>query len=88
VRVTFSAAARGTLAICDDGAAIPRTIARQLFDAPVTSRTGYGVGLYQSGRLAQQNGYRLLIDANEPGKVCFSLSAAPASTAQVEREVA
>jgi signal transduction histidine kinase len=74
VRVTFSAARGGTLAVCDNGAALAKGMADQLFEAPVTSQTGLGVGLYQSSKQAAQLGYRLALAANEPGTVCFVLT--------------
>ncbi len=74
VRVTFSAVSGGTLAVCDNGAALSKGMADQLFDAPVASQTGLGVGLYQSSRQATQLGYRLALAANEPGMVCFVLT--------------
>ncbi len=80
VRVTFSPANGGTLAVCDNGTAIPKGIASQLFEGAVASNSGFGVGLYQSARLAAQCGYRLALAANSPGRVCFVLSK-PASAA-------
>jgi signal transduction histidine kinase len=74
VRVTFSAARGGTLTVCDNGAAIAKTTADQLFNAPISSQTGLGVALYQSARQAAQLGYRLALAANEPGTVCFVLT--------------
>jgi signal transduction histidine kinase len=74
VRVTFSAARGGTLAVCDNGAALAKGMADQLFEAPVPSQTGLGVGLYQSSRQAAQLGYRLALAANEAGMVCFVLT--------------
>jgi signal transduction histidine kinase len=74
VRVTFSAARGGTLAVCDNGAALAKTMADQLFEAPVASQTGLGVGLYQAAKQAGQLGYRLALAANEPGMVCFVLT--------------
>src|SRR5689334_249895 len=74
VRVTFSTARGGTLAVCDNGAAMAKGMADQLFEAPVTSQTGLGVGLYQSSKQAAQLGYRLALAANEPGMVCFVLT--------------
>jgi len=74
VRVTFSAAGGGALAVCDNGPALQKGIADQLFEAPVTSQTGLGVGLYQSFRQAAQLGYRLALATNEPGTVCFVLT--------------
>ena len=74
VRVTFSPAHGGTLAVCDNGAALAKATADQLFEAPVASQTGLGIGLYHSARQAAQLGYRLAIAANEPGMVCFVLT--------------
>jgi signal transduction histidine kinase len=89
VRVTFSAAERGTLAVCDSGAAIPQSVASQLFEGAVSSHTGLGVGLYQSSRLATQSGYRLELAANAPGKVCFVLAReAAAAVTSSQRHVA
>ena len=74
VRVTLSAAHGGTLTVCDSGAAIAQSTASQLFEAPVPSHSGLGVGLYHSARQAAQLGYRLKLAANEPGTVCFVLT--------------
>ena len=76
VRVIFSATGRGALTVCDNGAAVPKSMAHQLFDGPVTSQTGFGVGLYQSSRLALDSGYQLELAANQPGMVSFVLSSA------------
>jgi signal transduction histidine kinase len=88
VRVTFGAAERGTLTVCDTGAAISKSVASQLFDGAVSSQTGFGVGLYQSSRLAAQSGYRLALDANSAGKVCFVLSGEIAVTIPSKQQVA
>ncbi|MDP1718761.1 MAG: HAMP domain-containing sensor histidine kinase [Burkholderiales bacterium] len=74
VRVTFSPALGGTLTVCDNGAAINRSVAAELFDAPVASHTGLGVGLYHAAKQANLLGYRLALAANEPGRVCFMLT--------------
>jgi signal transduction histidine kinase len=74
VRVTLSAAHGGTLTVCDSGAAIAQSTASQLFEAPVPSHSGLGVGLYHSARQAAQLGYRLKLAANESGTVCFVLT--------------
>jgi signal transduction histidine kinase len=74
VRVTFSPAGGGVLTVCDSGAAVPRSVAAQLFGAPVPSKTGLGIGLYHAGKHADRLGYRLALAANEPGKVCFRLA--------------
>jgi signal transduction histidine kinase len=89
VRVTFSTARRGSLIVCDSGAAIARSVEAQLFEGAVASNTGFGVGLYQSARLAAQSGYRLALAANLPGRVCFILSSqAVESAADDARQVA
>ncbi len=74
VRVTLSAARGGTLTVCDNGAAIAKSTESQLFEAPVPSQSGLGVGLYHSARQAAQLGYRLALAANQPGTVCFVLA--------------
>jgi signal transduction histidine kinase len=61
------------LTVCDSGAAIPEALAQQLFATPVASTEGLGVGLYQAARLATSSSYRLQLDSNVPGKVCFAL---------------
>ncbi len=74
VGVTFSPIEGGTLTVCDNGAAIGRNIASQLFEAPVPSHTGLGVGLYHAAKQAARLGYRLTLAVNEPGRVCFTLT--------------
>jgi signal transduction histidine kinase len=74
VRVTLSAERGGTLTVCDNGAAIEKEVAGQLFEAPVGSQTGLGIGLYHSARQAAQLGYRLALAANRAGSVCFTLT--------------
>ncbi len=74
VRVTLSAARGGTLTVCDNGAAIANDVAEQLFDNPVQSHTGLGIGLFQAAKQAVASGYRLVLAANEPGTVCFVLT--------------
>ncbi len=65
-----------SLVVRDDGQAVPASMAQQLFESPVTSRSGLGVGLYQVARFARENGYRLRLASNERGNVSFELSAA------------
>ena len=43
----------------------------KLFDSPVTSRNGLGIGLYQANQLANACGVKLGLVRNEPGKVRF-----------------
>lgn len=61
------------LTVCDDGAAIPDNIAASLLRSVVVSQNGLGVGLYQSARWAEQLGYRLSLQENRNGRVCFNL---------------
>jgi signal transduction histidine kinase len=74
IRVTLTAARGGTLTVCDNGAAIAKSTESQLFQAPVHSQSGLGVGLYHSARQAAQLGYRLTLAANRRGTVCFVLT--------------
>ncbi|HVY06068.1 MAG TPA: ATP-binding protein [Burkholderiales bacterium] len=62
------------LSVCDDGNAIPDTLAAQLFHSPVQSNSGLGVGIYQVARFAREQGYELALSGNDTGRVCFSLS--------------
>ena len=88
VCVTFSAADLGTLTVCDSGPAIPKGIVMHLFEGPVTSQTGLGVGLYQSNKLASNWGYALTLSVNRPGEVSFVLSSASSAADSAERHVA
>ncbi len=76
IRVEFDPVQQ-VLRVCDSGTAIPVGIERRLFDSPVDSNSGLGVGLYQACHEAQRAGFTLRLESNLPGKVCFSL--APAS---------
>ena len=85
VRVTFSSADGGTLTVCDDGTPVSKSMATQLFESPVASQTGFGVGLYQSSKLAAKLGYSLALTANVPGTVCFVLRAGRTAPGVVAR---
>ena len=58
----------------DTGKPVPASVARGLFQGPVPSETGYGIGLYQLFRQAEATGFHLRLVANEPGDVRFELS--------------
>ena len=73
VSVAF-APGRMAITVSDTGDAIPKTLAEQLFTAPVASNAGLGVGLHHAARLAAQQGYRLSLADNEAGNVCFKLT--------------
>ena len=62
------------LTISDNGRTMPAEVAQSLFKAPVASRSGLGIGLYQAARHAEYYGYRLRVALNEPGRVSFELS--------------
>ena len=66
------------LIVCDDGSAIPKSIADELLRHPVNSQNGLGIGLYQSARLARQFGYEITLASNETGEVCFKIQLAKA----------
>jgi C4-dicarboxylate-specific signal transduction histidine kinase len=62
------------LSVCDNGTVIPAEIANQLFSQPVSSRDGYGIGLYQLAKQVSNLGFTLKIDKNAEGRVCFRFS--------------
>ena len=75
IRVRLAIGAQGLeLTVCDSGEALSESLARALFTAPVPSRQGLGVGLYQAARQARVLGYHLEILHNAPGDVCFRLA--------------
>ncbi len=61
------------LMVCDNGSAMADAIAASLFVGPVSSESGYGIGLYHAARYAQAAGYRLELAENRAGRVCFRL---------------
>jgi len=81
VRVALECGERIALRVCDSGAAVPAEIAAQLLRAPVPSTSGLGIGLYQAARHAEASGYRLELETNRDGEVCFALvqGSAPAA---------
>lgn len=81
IEVEFAMGEAPGLKVCDDGPAIPAEIADSLFRAPVPSRAGLGIGLYQAARHAEFYGYALRIESNRPGRVCFELRRLPADSA-------
>jgi signal transduction histidine kinase len=82
VRVSLECGERIALRVCDSGAAVPPEIAAALLRAPVSPRGGLGIGLYQAARLAESSGYRLELETNRDGAVCFALTqgSTPAAT--------
>lgn len=59
--------------VCDSGSAIPEAAAQRLLHTVVESEDGFGIGLFQSARWAEQSGYKLLLKENVRGRVCFEL---------------
>jgi signal transduction histidine kinase len=74
VEVHFSCVEKPWLRVTDAGGPVPAAVARKLFDGPVPSQTGLGIGLYQAAKQATQHGYRLALAKNEPGHVRFELA--------------
>jgi len=78
VRVSLQCGEQLALRVCDTGAPVPGEIASTLMRAPVSSRGGLGIGLYQAARQADAAGFRLALESNKEGNVCFALSGAAA----------
>jgi signal transduction histidine kinase len=57
----------------DSGAEVPASVAADLFERPVASRNGYGLGLYQLARAAYERGHVLRLVENRPGCVRLAL---------------
>jgi signal transduction histidine kinase len=64
------------LTVCDNGSAMAKDVAASLFVGPVSSDSGYGIGLYHAARYAHAAGYRLELAENRAGRVCFRLTLA------------
>ena len=63
------------LRVCDTGSPVPPQVVAGLLRGPVASTSGLGIGLYQAARQAEASGYRLVLEKNERGDVCFALLA-------------
>jgi signal transduction histidine kinase len=74
VRVALECGERVALRVCDSGEALPANIAASVLRAPVSSRGGLGIGLYQAARQAASAGYSLTLETNRDGDVCFALT--------------
>ena len=62
------------LKVIDNGSPVSAEAEAQLFNEVIFSENGFGIGLYQSSQLAKRAGYSLLLESNNQGNVCFSLS--------------
>jgi signal transduction histidine kinase len=73
VNVSFRCDDTIEFSVCDSGAPVASEVLRGLMRGPVPSETGFGIGLYQTSRLAEISGFSLQLRENDPGRVCFSL---------------
>jgi C4-dicarboxylate-specific signal transduction histidine kinase len=60
-----------TLAVEDDGEPVEAEVLRNMFEHPVASRNGLGIGLHQAARMARARGIHLDLAVNQPGRVRF-----------------
>ena len=60
--------------VCDDGASLNGGLVKQLFEVPLPSNSGLGVGLYHAARQAAEVGCQLTLKENRQGRVCFELA--------------
>jgi signal transduction histidine kinase len=74
VRVALECGERAVLRVRDSGSAVPAHMEPTLLRSPMSSAGGLGIGLYQAARLAESRGYRLALETNRDGEVCFALS--------------
>ena len=74
VRVSLECGDEIALRVCDTGTAVPEALVGSLMRAPVNSPVGLGIGLYQAARQAESGGYRLALETNVDGEVCFALT--------------
>jgi len=63
-----------TLEIADTGHAISPKISASLFNEPVHSDSGLGIGLFQAAKQAQAMGYELILSRNSENDVRFVLT--------------
>lgn len=61
------------LSVCDDGSPVESSIEASLFNQPVSSGSGMGIGLYQSTIMARAFNFELELSQNDQGRVCFNL---------------
>ena len=73
IRASFRCDDAIEFSVCDSGAPVAADVLRGLLRGPVPSETGFGIGLYQTNRLAEISGFSLQLSQNDAGRVCFSL---------------
>ena len=77
VNVVVTLEARGGrvhLDVCDDGLPMTEDVRTNLFEAPIRSATGLGLGLYQAAQLARANQFALMVVENLAGRVRLRLT--------------
>lgn len=73
IRVEMVTAPIPLLTVCDSGRAVEPIVVEKLFNSPVSTHDGLGIGLYHAAKQASGLGYRLELAKNQDGVVCFSL---------------
>ena len=73
VKVEFHCAESIEFSVCDDGEPVPADILSGLLRGPVRSSSSFGIGLYQTARLAESFGFVLSLTSNAAGAVRFTL---------------
>jgi signal transduction histidine kinase len=73
IRASFRCEDAIEFCVCDSGAPIAAEVLGGLLRGPVPTESGFGIGLYQTGRFAEISGFSLQLRDNAPGRVCFSL---------------
>jgi signal transduction histidine kinase len=72
----------------NSGPPIPADVVPKLFEPFFTTRaSGTGLGLAIAQGIAHAHGGELVLEANEPGRVCFSLRLPPGERAAPEKDV-
>lgn len=64
---------RTRLSVSDTGSPVNNNLISALFHAPVESKNGLGIGLYQAATQAKQLGYELRLEDTNNNGVCFVL---------------
>lgn len=73
IRIALVTRSLPSLTVCDTGHAAGEEVAGKLFQAPVSTYDGLGIGLYQAAKQARDQGYSLELSSNREGYVCFTL---------------
>jgi signal transduction histidine kinase len=73
IRASFRCDDAIEFTVCDTGPPVAAEVLRGLMRGPVPSESGFGIGLYQTSRLAEISGFSLQLRDNDQGRVCFSL---------------